>query len=161
MLDVHPPHQAPHTWKDFLLHIATISVGLLIAIGLEQTVEALHRLHERHRLQDELRAEGLHNRAGLGPARRYLDDLQAWDLAAARIVQSAIRQPNKQSPLYLEPFKAPDLKAKLRFLLPSDAVWSSAKSSGAVALLPRVQAEGAIAAYMYRTFMPAASPETH
>jgi hypothetical protein len=27
------------TWKDFFIHIAAIAVGLLIAIGLEQTVE--------------------------------------------------------------------------------------------------------------------------
>jgi hypothetical protein len=37
MLDVHPPHEVTHTWKDFFIHIATIVVGLLIAIGLEQS----------------------------------------------------------------------------------------------------------------------------
>jgi hypothetical protein len=33
MLDVHPPHEAAHTWKDFFIHVGTICVGLLIAIG--------------------------------------------------------------------------------------------------------------------------------
>ena len=42
MLDVHPPHEAAHTWKDFFIHIATIVIGLIIAVGLEQTVEYLH-----------------------------------------------------------------------------------------------------------------------
>jgi|GEM_PF-1232925 len=42
MLDVHPPHAATHTWRDFFIHIATIVIGLLIAVGLEQTVEYLH-----------------------------------------------------------------------------------------------------------------------
>jgi hypothetical protein len=42
MLDVHPLHAPMHTWKDFFLHIATIVIGLLIAVGLEQTVEYLH-----------------------------------------------------------------------------------------------------------------------
>src|SRR5664279_1235216 len=37
MLDVHPPTAAIHGWKDFFVHIATITIGLLIAIGLEQT----------------------------------------------------------------------------------------------------------------------------
>ena len=27
MLDVHPPHSPTHTWKDFFIHIATITVG--------------------------------------------------------------------------------------------------------------------------------------
>src|ERR1700722_15927834 len=46
MLDVHPSHEAAHSWKDFFTHIATIVVGLLIAVGLEQTVEHLHWRHE-------------------------------------------------------------------------------------------------------------------
>lgn len=57
MLDVHPPHAPTHTWKDFLIHIATICVGLLIAVGLEQTVEAIHRHHERQELLAALHAE--------------------------------------------------------------------------------------------------------
>ena len=32
MLDVHPPHHAANTWRDFFIHIATIVIGLLIAI---------------------------------------------------------------------------------------------------------------------------------
>jgi hypothetical protein len=42
MLDVHPPHTAVHGWKDFWIHLATISIGLLIAVSLEQSVEWLH-----------------------------------------------------------------------------------------------------------------------
>src|SRR5580692_9071880 len=58
MLDVHAPHQTVHTWRDFFTHLGTIAIGLLIAIGLEQSVEALHHrqevaetrtaLHEEH-----------------------------------------------------------------------------------------------------------------
>ena len=50
MLDVHMPH-ATHTWKDFFVHIATITVGLIIAVGLEQTVGAIHHLHRAHELR--------------------------------------------------------------------------------------------------------------
>jgi hypothetical protein len=39
MLNVHASRESIHTWKDFFIHIATICVGLLIALGLEQTVE--------------------------------------------------------------------------------------------------------------------------
>ena len=35
MLDVHPPHEKMHGFKDFLLHLLTITIGLLIALGLE------------------------------------------------------------------------------------------------------------------------------
>ena len=30
MLDVHAPHEAVHTWRDFFIHIATIVVGLVM-----------------------------------------------------------------------------------------------------------------------------------
>ena len=49
MLDVHIPH-ATHTWKDFWIHLGTITAGLLIAISLEQSVEKLHHLYQRHEL---------------------------------------------------------------------------------------------------------------
>src|SRR5580704_12752226 len=59
MLDVHAPHQTVRTWKDFLIHIAAISIGLLIAVGLEQTVELFHHRHQvaeiRRSLADERR----------------------------------------------------------------------------------------------------------
>jgi hypothetical protein len=50
MLDVHLPHQAARSWKDFFVHIATICVGVLIAVALEQTVEAVHHHHQREQL---------------------------------------------------------------------------------------------------------------
>ena len=61
MLDVHPPHEAAHTWKDFFLHIATIVIGLLIAIGLEQTVEYFHHRHEIREAREALAAEHQEN----------------------------------------------------------------------------------------------------
>jgi hypothetical protein len=42
MLDVHPPPHAAHGWRDFFVHIATIVLGLLIALGLEQSAEGIH-----------------------------------------------------------------------------------------------------------------------
>ena len=62
MLDVHPPHQAAHTWKDFFIHIATIVIGLLIAIGLEQTVEYFHHRKEVRETREALKLELERNR---------------------------------------------------------------------------------------------------
>ncbi len=41
-MEVHPPHQPIHTVRDFLLHIFTITIGLLIALGLEAESAILH-----------------------------------------------------------------------------------------------------------------------
>jgi hypothetical protein len=59
MLEVHPPHAGIQPRKDFFIHVATITLGLLIAIGLEQCVEYVHHLGQlrtaRHGCADILR----------------------------------------------------------------------------------------------------------
>src|ERR1700735_1629762 len=57
MLDVHPPRESLHTWKGFFIHIATIVVGLFIAVALEQSVEAIIRHHEAAALREDLGQE--------------------------------------------------------------------------------------------------------
>jgi hypothetical protein len=57
MLDVHAPHEPIYTWKGFLIHIATIVIGLLIAVGLEQGVEYVHHRHQAAIFEDHLRAD--------------------------------------------------------------------------------------------------------
>ena len=61
MLDVHPPHAPTHTWRDFFLHIVTIVIGLLIAVGLEQSVEFFHHRHEIRDAREALAAEHQEN----------------------------------------------------------------------------------------------------
>ena len=61
MLDVHPAHHAASTWREFFIHIATIVLGLLIAVGLEQTVEAIHHRNQRAELVEQMYAESEHN----------------------------------------------------------------------------------------------------
>jgi hypothetical protein len=62
MLDIHDAHHAASSWKDFFIHITTIVLGLLIAIGLEQTVVFLHDRHHAQKLEESLRQESLVNR---------------------------------------------------------------------------------------------------
>ena len=71
MLDVHPPHHAANNWRDFFIHIAAIVVGLLIAVGLEQTVEAVHQRHQRRVLREGVVAD----------AKIYLQDVDQLILA--------------------------------------------------------------------------------
>jgi hypothetical protein len=62
MLDVHPPHHAASTWRDFFIHIITIVIGLLIAIALEQTVERFHHNREVAETREALAEERQKNR---------------------------------------------------------------------------------------------------
>ncbi len=40
-MEIHKP-KAVHRWREFLIEIGTITFGILIALGLEQGIEALH-----------------------------------------------------------------------------------------------------------------------
>src|ERR1700733_3301928 len=59
-VEVAPPQQPIHTWKDFLLHLLTITIGLFIALTLEASIESIHHRHlvrdARFNLQREVEA---------------------------------------------------------------------------------------------------------
>jgi len=44
-MDVHAPHEPIHSWRDAILHLAIVTVGLFIALSLEAFVEHLHNRH--------------------------------------------------------------------------------------------------------------------
>jgi hypothetical protein len=135
MIDIHAPHETVHTWRDFFIHIATIIVGLVIAIGLEQTVEFLHRASERRALIVDLHEECARNMEVFS---RNLDHYQlqrAWILAILETLNHA--QPQNGVITVSLPERAADVVVTA----PSRSVWSVAKANGRVALLPENVAE--------------------
>jgi len=129
MLDVHPPHHAANTWRDFFIHIATIVVGLLIAIGLEQTVEAIHHRHQRNELQESIHTDTEKTIQDTENATKYT-------AADVRLLETRIGQVEQaldtNRPLTTSP--APNLPD---FDIPDDPAWKAAKSSGLTELLPQ------------------------
>src|ERR1700753_1790750 len=61
MLDVHAPHEPILGWKEFFIHLFTITIGLLIALSLEGLVEWQHHRHLVHEAELSLRGEIEHN----------------------------------------------------------------------------------------------------
>jgi hypothetical protein len=56
-MDLHVPEGPVRSIKDFLIHIGIVTLGILIALGLEQLVEAHHRAHLAHEAVDGFRRE--------------------------------------------------------------------------------------------------------
>jgi hypothetical protein len=126
MLDVHAPHETIHTWKNFLVHIAAIVVGLLIAVSLEQTVEFFHHRHQREQLTAALRRDAEGNRAYIEADVAKAQDILDWALGQAAALEGA----GPTGPLTLR-------KLPRGFIGSPDAgVWPSAKASGLTNLLP-------------------------
>jgi hypothetical protein len=134
MLDVHPPHAPTHTWKDFFIHVGTICVGLLIAVGIEQTVEAIHHAKERRELISELREEADSNVTTL---RRDIDvqlSEAEWDISAIAALQSA---PSKDG---IVKVMLPEHNPFGHNSQPNRSVWTIATGNGRAALLPEARA---------------------
>src|SRR5215469_8592836 len=132
MIDVHVPHKTEHTWTDFLIHIATITVGLFIAIGLEQTVEHFHHLHQRYQLEEHLREELRTNlRRDENDFRRFAD-IRAYTVELKSAVTARRTHPSS-------PAAPPDASDPRRHGLPSApsiAIWDAAKLDATITLLP-------------------------
>lgn len=133
VLDVHPPHHATRGWRDFFIHIATITVGLLIAVGLEQTVEHFHHLRQVAEMKESLRDEGLDTQAAVAENHRQID-------AAVINLDKAIDGIQASKPV-----KAP---AEIILVIPSNSAWSAARDSGLLSLAPRILVDNYWKAYV-------------
>jgi hypothetical protein len=142
MFDVHAAHAAVHTWRDFFVHIAIITIGLLIAIALEQGVEHLHHLHQRHQLQQDLLEEAKRNRdiltldLGLESQAAWFREALGATKAISGSAQTAISLP--LTPCIPGTLGANGMDAVLRtkYFAPSDAVWVTARDAGLISHLP-------------------------
>lgn len=127
MLEPHPPHTAVHTWKDFFIHIATIVIGLLIAVGLEQSVEAIHRHNERRRVLISLQDDTEKTIRDCARAEAFLDKMLVWVRARQQSLSDAER--DHQPPVATPPFPPGSLD------VPDEQVYRLEKASGKLDLL--------------------------
>jgi hypothetical protein len=129
MLDVHPAHHAASTWRDFFIHIATIVLGLIIAVGLEQTVEYVHHLHQardaRRNIQDEVRVN--------------LDILQHNQDELTRSQQQLARNLDLLDSGAPDAQILPQLGIAYSMQRRHDSAWNGAKIDGSLALIPPSQ----------------------
>ncbi len=131
MLDVHPRHEPVHSWKDFFVHIITITIGLLIAVGIEQTVEFVHHRNQARQLEEQMQAvfesdlqSDEDDFERLANLRAYMVELRAA-IAARLDGQTSVPQPSPN-----------DSRTVSLIIAPSLAPYEAAKENGTVAWLP-------------------------
>jgi hypothetical protein len=133
MLDVHPAHHAASSWKEFFIHIATIVIGLLLAVGLEQTVEYVHHRRELTEARRELAEEKRFNleefRHTSAEFQNTGDHLKSY-LAALR---QSIKNP--AAPL-------PVLQVPIDYVYSQYTAWTTAQRDGALTLMPPEEQRG-------------------
>ena len=138
MLDVHAPHERIHGFRDFLLHLLTITIGLLIALGLEGCVEWSHHRHLRDEADANIRKELRDNRKEV----------------AATV--AAVAQERQELTLVLNLFVArtkgerPDIhQFSLNYVLGtlSNASWRTASATGALSYMEYAHVQSYATAY--------------
>ncbi|GAA3748859.1 hypothetical protein [Terriglobus aquaticus] len=138
MLDVHPPEHAPHGVRDFFLHIFTITVGLLIALGLESLVEWRHHVHLGHQAAETMRRELEANRKDLAEALGHVPEEQR----NLKDLLQFSKQKEKGTATNLSSIRMGMSIATLH-----DASWQTASATGALSYIPYEEAERFAAAY--------------
>jgi hypothetical protein len=126
VIDIHPPHQSAHSWRDIFVHLATITVGLFIALSLEGCVEWQHHRHLVHEARENIRSEMQDNQKELKGALNVIHKEQA---EVKSDIEALIKL--KQNP------EAHGLSVNLRFSNSglANASWNTAHETGAFSFM--------------------------
>jgi hypothetical protein len=124
-MEVPPPHGTIHTWRDFFVHLTIITLGLLIALGLEGTVEWIRNRHLVHRAEANLKFELRENRTTLTNDLKSLDAAQ-HEIEADLTLLTTFRTTHHSSG---------DLRFYWEWNSLSASAWETARNTGALALM--------------------------
>ena len=131
MLDVHAPHGRMEGFRDFLLHLLTITIGLLIALGLEGCVEWRHHRNLVHEAEDGMRGEISRNLDTVTALKKQIADQQKMLDADLNVLGTMRSHPS-------------DNHGQLSFSFAmhgfNDVAWNTAHSTGAMGYMPYADA---------------------
>lgn len=128
MLDVHPPHEPLYSWRDFFVHLATITIGLLIALSLEGCVEWRDHRNLVREAEDSLQRE-IRSNAGNLPG--VLDDLHKQQNALSQdlvVLKKIIAHPKVEN--------RDEMSIGFHITGFKTVSWKTAQSTGAFSYMP-------------------------
>jgi hypothetical protein len=126
-MEVHVPEHPIHTWREFFSHIGIVTIGLLIAIAMEQGVEALHDRHQRNELREALQQDGERSVADTDRLLQNQHQRITWLNMRLAQVRTAIAEHKALAPGGAANF--------IDYDLPDMPVWHAARSAGTLELL--------------------------
>jgi hypothetical protein len=125
-MDIHPPHGPINSIRDFLLHLLTITIGILIALSLEGIIQWTHHRQVAHEAEANLATEIRDNQREITTG---LQGLQRSEQQLKQIVALVHQlQSNRNTPL-----------SKLDFTWTMDELhgtsWNTATATGALSYM--------------------------
>ena len=133
VLDVHPPHEPLHGWRDFAIHLFTITIGLLIALSLEGRVEWQHHRHLVSDAEESLHTEIAGNAKGMQATLDALHKQQGdltHDVAVLKLLLKTHKMP-------------PDAHMSVAYGIRTfdNVSWKTAQTTGALSYMPYDRAQ--------------------
>jgi hypothetical protein len=125
-MDVHAPHEPVHTWKDFLVHLTIVTIGLFIALMLEAGVEYWHHRHIVAEARENIRRELESNHESAQKDIGYLTKNLKNVAGNIRTLREMEMKPKAHS----------SLTNSMSFASLDDAAWRTARDTGALAYMP-------------------------
>ena len=132
-MDLQVPEGPIRSLKDFLLHIFTVTIGILIALGLEQAVESHHRAKLAHDAVEAFRKE-------------LADDRQEMDAEVADMPHTREKIAAEIANLE-DPHPRPIDYPGIHYNVMSTASWDAAVATQALNELPYDTVHGFAQAY--------------
>jgi hypothetical protein len=115
------------TRRDFFIHLGIVVLGILIAIGLEQSVEFIHHRQQRAELNASLYADTQKTIQDTEDIERFAGPMTQWLNGVVEQIDDAVDSH--------KPLAAAAPKPHGDFDSPDDSAWKAAHSSGLVELL--------------------------
>jgi hypothetical protein len=132
MIDIHTPHESVHTWRDIFIHLAIVVAGILIAIGLEQSVEYFHHRHQVAETRSALEEEKQQN------IRIFHQNVEKHIMAMADLHNNLrIFQYLRDHPHTAEDKLPGILYWPIFSIRPQETAWTTAEHTDVLTLMPR------------------------
>jgi hypothetical protein len=132
VIEVHAPHGKLHGIKDFFIHLFTITIGLLIALGLEGLVESAHHRHLAHQAEAGLHTEIAHNEQSIAHQLEAIKNRQKQLKKNQEILAAWRANPDG---------KTDHISLGWEFENFDDMSWKNSQITGAVAYMPYKDAQ--------------------
>ena len=125
-MEIHAPHQPILSFKEALVHLGIVTIGILIALSLEGLLEWQHHRELVHEATANIRDELRDNDNELTHFLDATNKLRAEEVAALDFLKAAAEHRTPVSGSLTVGFSRADI---------SDASWATAQTTGALGLM--------------------------
>lgn len=137
-MEIHAPEKPIHSFKDFLVHLLTVTIGILIALSLEGLLEWRHHRELVHEARTNIVAEIRDNWRELSGSLAVAGTNADGHRTVLRFLDDMLRRGKSD---------IKELQLKFNLAQVNDTSWKTAQAVGALALMPYAEVKRYAAAY--------------